>query len=50
MLSIYEERQRAMDSGAAGLIAKPVDANRLRAALRTAMENPMPPALRRAAG
>lgn len=39
MLSIFEERHRALDSGAFGLITKPLDITKFKAALKAAAES-----------
>jgi CheY-like chemotaxis protein len=50
MLSIYEERHKARENGASGLISKPLDINKLKSAMRAAQEQDAGPASTHATG
>lgn len=50
MLSIYEERHKARENGASGLISKPLDINKLKSAMRAAKEQDAGPASTHATG
>ncbi|MVA98044.1 response regulator [Nitratireductor sp. CAU 1489] len=50
MLSIYEERHKARENGASGLISKPLDINKLKSAMRSAHEQQADAAPARATG
>ena len=50
MLSIYEERHKARENGASGLISKPLDVSKLKAAMRSVEHDQASDQKRRAAG